>query len=126
MCMETETGGRYTVRLAWRGRNDIGAGKEEDDDLLALLFYFVFWRITAPITHPLSQSYTHTASTEVGALWSILGVHFKKLMCMDTETGGGCTVRLAWRGRNDIRASEVGDGTEREEEIVGSPLGGYD
>ena len=39
---------------------------------------------------------------------------------------GGCTVRLAWGGRNDIRASEVGDGSEKEEEIVGSPLGGYD
>ena len=49
--------------------------KDEDDDLLALLFYFVFRRITAPITHPVSHSHTHTASTEVGALWSILGVH---------------------------------------------------
>ena len=99
--------------------------KDEDDDLLALLFYFVFWRITAPITHPISYSYTHTASTEVGALWSILGVHLKKLMCMETETGGGYTVRLAWGGRNDIRAGEVGGGSERGMEIVGSPLDGY-
>ena len=76
--METETGGGYTVRLAWRGRNDIGVGKEEDDDLLTLLYYFVFRRITAPITHPILYSYTHMASTEVGALWSILGVHLKK------------------------------------------------
>ena len=74
MCMETETGGGCTVRLAWRGRNDIGAGKDEDD-LLTLLFYFVFRIITAPITHSISYSYTHTASTEVGALWPILGVH---------------------------------------------------
>jgi len=63
--------------------------KDEDDDLLALLFYFVFRRITAPITHPISYSYTHTASTKVGALWSILGVHLKKLMCTETETGRG-------------------------------------
>ena len=49
--------------------------KDEDDDLLALLFYFVFRRITAPITHSVSHSCTHTAIFEVGALWPILGVH---------------------------------------------------
>ena len=40
------------------------------------------------------------------------GSPLKKNNVHGNGNGGGYTVRLAWGGRNDIRAGEVGDGSE--------------
>ena len=122
MCME---------KIAAGGDPELSTARVRDGDLLAFPTTSVIQRSVRPITHLFSSFFTHTTCTQAGALTPILSVHLKKLMCMERETEGVDSVRLAVRVYSLVWGEEgiMQDGgfcPERGMGTVGSLPDGYD
>jgi hypothetical protein len=113
------------------GDSEFSTARVRDGDLLAFPATSVIQRLVSPITHLFSSFFTHTTCTQAGALTPILSVHLKKLMCMEGETEGVDSVRLAVRvyslvwGEEDIM-QDGGVCLERGMGAAGSLTDGYD